>query len=110
MAMAGAGAMLVPRHVLGGQGFVAPSDRLNIAIVGAGGMGMSNAEQVLSENIVALCDVDFGYVDRQAASRLKRGDGTPRPEGNSCSPHSRRRSGIRTSAGCSSGSVTLTPC
>lgn len=81
MAIAGAGAMLVPRHVLGGQGFVAPSDRLNIAIVGAGGMGMSNAEQVLSENIVALCDVDFGYVDRQAASRLKRGDGTPRPEG-----------------------------
>lgn len=75
------GAMIVPRHVLGGRGFQAPSDTLNIAIVGAGGMGMSNAGQLLSENIVALCDVDFGYVDRSLAGRLRpRQDGTVNPQ------------------------------
>ena len=37
------GAMIVPRHVLGGVGYQAPSDTLNIAIVGFGGMGSSNA-------------------------------------------------------------------
>ena len=63
-------AMIVPRHVLG-RGFQAPSDTLNVAIVGAGGKGMDNAEALGSENIVALCDVDFGYVDRQLASRLR---------------------------------------
>lgn len=70
------GAMIVPRHVLG-RGFQAPSDTLNVAICGAGGMGMSNAEQLLSQNIVALCDVDFGYVDRGVQGRLKPGNGKP---------------------------------
>jgi UDP-N-acetylmuramate-alanine ligase len=37
---------------------------LNIAMVGIGGMGMSNMSQVLSENIVAVCDVDMAYVER----------------------------------------------
>lgn len=72
------GAMIVPRHVLG-RGFQAPSDTLNVAICGAGGMGMSNAEQLLSQNIVALCDVDFGYVDRGVQGRLKPGNGKPGP-------------------------------
>ena len=77
----GAGAVILPRYVLGGPGYQAPSDTLNIAIVGAGGMGMSNAEQLVSQNIVAVCDVDHGYVQRSLASRLRRRDGTPRPEG-----------------------------
>lgn len=47
-------AMILPRHVLGGRGYQAPSDTLNVAIVGAGGMGMSNAEALGSENIVAV--------------------------------------------------------
>ena len=55
--------MIVPRHVLG-RGYRAPSDTLGIAIVGAGGMGMSNAEQLVGERIVALCDVDFPFVER----------------------------------------------
>ena len=38
------GAMIVPRPVLGGVGYQAPSDTLNIAIVGAGGMGGENAQ------------------------------------------------------------------
>ncbi len=57
--IATAGVMVVPRHVLGGKGFIAPSDKLNIAAVGSGGMGAGNIGRVTSENIVALCDVDF---------------------------------------------------
>ena len=67
--------MIVPRHVLGGPGFQAPSDTLNVAIVGCGGQGMENASNLTSQNIVALCDVDFGYVDRQLAGRLRVGNG-----------------------------------
>ena len=68
-ASAAMSAMIVPRHVLG-RGFQAPSDTLNVAIVGCGGKGMDNAEALGTENIVALCDVDFGYVDRQLAGSL----------------------------------------
>ncbi|MDZ7772861.1 MAG: Gfo/Idh/MocA family oxidoreductase [Balneolaceae bacterium] len=62
-AMAGAGLMVVPRRVLGGPGYQAPSDRLNIACVGVGGMGASNTRSLheLGENIYALCDVDEEY-------------------------------------------------
>jgi predicted dehydrogenase len=71
------GAMIVPRHVLGGVGYQAPSDTLNIAIIGFGGMGSNNA-QVLAqtENIVAICDVDFGYAERKLAERLHDRDGS----------------------------------
>lgn len=48
---------LVPRHVLG-SGLTPPSEKLNIACVGVGGKGFSDAEAVSSHNIVALCDVD----------------------------------------------------
>ena len=63
-AAAAAGFMIVPRHVLG-HGFQAPSDILNIATVGINGMGRGNTEQVMSENIVAICDCDFGLLDRR---------------------------------------------
>ncbi len=59
--LAAAGFTIVPRHVLGGPGFVAPSDKLNIAGVGVGGMGRANLLNLTSENIVALCDVDWDY-------------------------------------------------
>jgi hypothetical protein len=52
---------IVPRHVLGGVGYKAPSDTLNIAGVGVGGMGFANLKNLASENIVALCDVDWKY-------------------------------------------------
>jgi len=54
--------MIVPRHVLGGVGYIAPSDRLNLAAIGAGGKGASdiaNASVNGRERVVALCDVDF---------------------------------------------------
>jgi predicted dehydrogenase len=55
---AAAGIMIVPRHVLGGPGYQAPSDKLNIATVGVSGQGSSNTNACANENIVALCDVD----------------------------------------------------
>jgi predicted dehydrogenase len=67
-----AGVMIVPRHVIG-RGFRAPSDTLNFACVGIGGMGMNNASELVNagENLVAACDVDFAYVERQLAGRLR---------------------------------------
>lgn len=75
-----AGIMVVPRVVLGGPGYRAPSDKLNIACVGIGGMGMSNMSQMLTENIVAVCDVDFPYVERSLQGRLKPREGQPTPQ------------------------------
>jgi predicted dehydrogenase len=52
---------IVPRHVLGGAGFKPPSEKLNIAGIGVGGMGQNNIGACQGENIVALCDVDDAY-------------------------------------------------
>ncbi len=49
---------ILPRSVLGGAGYVAPSDKLNIAGVGVGAMGGGYLRACESENIVALADVD----------------------------------------------------
>lgn len=63
--MAAAGFMIVPSTVMGKKlGHTAPSDKLNIAGVGVGGMGFSNLKQMASENIVALVDVDWDYTKR----------------------------------------------
>ena len=61
--MAAAGLTIVPRHVLG-RGQTAPSDMVNVAGVGVGGMGRSNMTALSSQNIVALCDVDWGFAAR----------------------------------------------
>jgi predicted dehydrogenase len=63
-AAAGAGLVIVPRHVLG-KGMQAPSDTLNVATIGVSGMGASNTNAVLSQNIVAFCDVDFALLDNR---------------------------------------------
>ena len=60
---------VVPRHVLGGPGYQAPSDTLNVAAIGAGGMGASNMSRLTSENIVAICDVDWNRVDQSMRDR-----------------------------------------
>jgi len=63
----GTGFMIVPRYVLGGKGYVAPSDQIRIATVGAGGKGYSDTWKAAglkeekgnpTERVVALCDVD----------------------------------------------------
>lgn len=46
-ALSAASFVIVPRHVLGGRGFVAPSDKVNIGIVGAGGKGKENTAELL---------------------------------------------------------------
>ena len=60
-----AGITIVPASVLGKStgksDRVSPSDKLNIAAVGIGGMGRSNINGSMTENIVALCDVDWRY-------------------------------------------------
>ncbi len=69
--LAAAGFFIVPRHVLGGPGYIAPSDKLNIAGIGVGGKGESDLFEFSKSpkaNIVALCDVD----DRQSKKSRER--------------------------------------
>lgn len=70
-ALFGAGVTILPRHVLGGVGFTAPSDMLNVASVGVGGMGGSDVSRFAASgkaNIAYLCDVDT----RRAADSVKK--------------------------------------
>jgi predicted dehydrogenase len=74
--------MIVPRHVLGGPGYQAPSDTLNVAVVGFGGQGSVNAQALAgTENIVAVCDVDLAFAEKNVASKLKDRQGNDLPEG-----------------------------
>jgi len=60
VSVAATGFFIIPRHVLG-RGFVAPSDKLNIAGIGAGGKGESDLAEFSKSpavNIISLCDVD----------------------------------------------------
>ncbi len=63
-AAATAGFTIVPSHVVSGMGHTPPSDKLNIAGVGIGGMGHGNLQNITDQNIVALCDVDWKYAKR----------------------------------------------
>ncbi|MDR1937362.1 MAG: Gfo/Idh/MocA family oxidoreductase [Tannerellaceae bacterium] len=60
---AAAALTIVPNTILGkSHGYTAPTDKLNIAGIGIGGMGNTNLRNVATtENIVALCDVDWKY-------------------------------------------------
>lgn len=59
---AAAALTIVPNTVLGkSHGHTAPTDKLNIAGIGIGGMGAANLRNMETENIVALCDVDWKY-------------------------------------------------
>ena len=60
-----AGFSIIPPNVMGRSfGYKAPSDKLNIAGIGVGGMGRRNLANMNTENIVALCDVDWKYADK----------------------------------------------
>lgn len=67
-AAAAAAFTIVAPHVLGGPGRKPPSEKLNIAGIGVGGQGAHDLAEVESENIVALCDVDW----TRAAETFKR--------------------------------------
>ncbi len=60
-ATAAAGFTILPSYVISGLGHQVPSDTLNIAGIGVGGVGATNVHNVSSQNIVALCDVDQAY-------------------------------------------------
>jgi predicted dehydrogenase len=66
-AVAAASITIVPSYVLAGSGNIAPSEKLNIAGIGVGGQGKWDLDNVSSENIVALSDVDW----KQAAGTFK---------------------------------------
>ena len=56
---------IVPSTIFGKKfGHIAPSDKLNIAGIGVGGMGFANLKKMATENIVGLADVDWGYTSK----------------------------------------------
>ena len=57
----------------------APSDTVNIAAVGIGGRGGSDLASMLTENIVAVCDVDDALVDKRWASYKRPASAAPQP-------------------------------
>src|SRR5207247_6692234 len=83
-----AGFAIVPRRVLG-RGFTPPSDTLNVAGVGVGGMGRNNLINLSSQNIVAMCDVDWDYAGKSfdrletdiknLQTRIQQGPPPPKP-------------------------------
>lgn len=58
-----AGFTIVPRFVLGGTGFTAPSDELTKAVIGVGGMGLGHL-QYPGAKLLAVCDVDENHLKR----------------------------------------------
>jgi predicted dehydrogenase len=69
--LAASAVSIVPRYVLGGPGEKPPSEKLNIAGIGIGGMGQNNVRACAEENIVALCDVDSNYASKVFAAYPK---------------------------------------
>lgn len=57
--------IIVPRFVMGGPGYQAPSDTLAIACVGVAGMGRNYLAGCAKEKIVALCDLDHDLVNQR---------------------------------------------
>ncbi len=66
-AAATAALSLLPRGAHARPRKIAPSDRVNIAGVGVGGMGRANMQALSSQNLVAMCDVDWNFVDNRFA-------------------------------------------
>lgn len=78
--VAAAGIVIVPRHVLGGPGYIAPSDKINLAIIGVGSQGTDDMKEFLNipdVQVTAVCDVFDEFkiwgtqtVGRKAAKQL----------------------------------------
>ena len=69
--------LIVPRHVLGGAGYVPPSDKVTIASIGLGRQGMEISMELLARpdvQIIAVCDCNAGsknYVEYGDNALLK---------------------------------------
>jgi predicted dehydrogenase len=59
---------LLPFHSLGQAKPLAPSDKANIAFIGIGNYGAANLVELASQNIVAVCDVDWREVPGRAST------------------------------------------
>lgn len=70
-AAAGISLTIVPRHVLGGSGYLPPSDQLTKGIIGVGGMGLSHFAYE-NTRLLAVCDVDKSHL-RRALDRAGKG-------------------------------------
>src|SRR5271170_6794458 len=80
-AMVATAPLILPSRVLG-RGQRAPSDTVNVAIVGFGGMGSQNAlTPAQTDHIGAVCDVDFAYSEGRVAAKLTDQQNNPRPDG-----------------------------
>lgn len=65
MVAAGTGAMIVPRHVIGGEGYVPPSETLGGALIGCGGRGPGTfSEAQKGQNVVLLARCDVRWKDK----------------------------------------------
>lgn len=56
---------IVPRFVLGGKGYIPPSDQLTKAVIGTGSMGRNHFGYE-GTRVVALCDVDKNHLQKGA--------------------------------------------
>ena len=73
---------IVPRHVLGGPRHVPPSEKVNIALVGAGGRGMGNVRALMTlpdAQVIAIAD-PAGAAHHSAADRVRGGRQPARAE------------------------------
>src|ERR1700733_15438183 len=79
--VAASGPLILPSRVLG-PGQRAPSDTVNLAVVGFGSMGSQNAQVLAqSDHIGVVCDVDLAYSERCVANLLTDRQNQSRPEG-----------------------------
>jgi predicted dehydrogenase len=62
---------IVPRHVLGGPGFVPPSEKVNVALIGGGGQGHANLKnlfQLDDVQVIAVADPAEAYDPKKSFS------------------------------------------
>jgi predicted dehydrogenase len=78
--LSGMAAAALAGPALGAARKLGPNDRVNVAVIGAGGQGASNMSKLTGENIVAACDVDFEHV-RAALTDSKTGQINPQRQG-----------------------------
>jgi predicted dehydrogenase len=74
---------IVPRHVLGGRGFVAPSDTVNVALVGAGGRGRENVRELFKQQdaqVIAVADAAESFSTANYYYKSSGGRGPAREE------------------------------
>jgi hypothetical protein len=72
-AAAAIAASIVPRRVLGGTGFIPPSDRVNLAFIGVGAQGLRVMLRFLKQpdvQGVAVCDANLCQSKRRELSAM----------------------------------------